>query len=187
MTVVTKTIRREARWRKDAANDAVCHRGSPSQHAATRLQRLSLHLVPTVSVSLSVPAAALASPLVLVAEDHDDSRLIVTTILRHAGLRVVEAVDGDEALATAQSAQPAVLVLDVGMPKRDGFAVAAELKRDPATRAIRIVMVTAHALPEDRARAASSGVDLFLTKPVGPAALLQAVRDALRDASGPPP
>lgn len=174
-------------WLKDAANNAVCHHGSPSQHAATRLQRLSLHLVPTVSVTPSVPAVALASPLVLVAEDHDDSRLIVTTMLRHAGMRVLEAVDGDEALTTAQTAQPAVLVLDVGMPKRDGFSVAAELKRDPITREIRIVMVTAHALPEDRARAASSGVDVFLTKPVGPAALLQAVRDALQGTSGPRP
>lgn len=120
-----------------------------------------------------------ADPLVLVAEDHDDSRMIAVTALRHAGWRVLEAVDGEDALHMARTHHPTVLLLDVSMPKRDGFAVAADLKRDPVTRGIRIVLLTAHALPYDRARAGAAGVDRYLTKPLGPTDLVREIRAVL--------
>ncbi len=119
------------------------------------------------------------APLILVAEDHDDSRMIALAALRHGGFRVLEAADGAEALQMARAHRPTLLLLDVSMPHVDGFRVASLLKQDPVTRDIRIVMLTAHALPEDRARATAAGVDRYLVKPLGPAALVQAVDAAL--------
>lgn len=121
------------------------------------------------------------APLVLVAEDHEDNRMIATAALRHAGFRVLEAVDGASALEVSRLEQPDVLVLDAGMPGLDGFSVARSLKGDPTTRRILILMVTAHALPEDRVRAVDAGVDMFQTKPLGPAALIAAVHNLLRN------
>lgn len=123
------------------------------------------------------------APLVLVAEDHEDNRMIATAALRHAGFRVLEAVDGASALEVSRLEQPDVLVLDAGMPGLDGFSVARSLKGDPTTRRILILMVTAHALPEDRVRAVDAGVDMFQTKPLGPAALIAAVHNLLRNST----
>lgn len=120
------------------------------------------------------------APLVLVAEDHEDNRMIATAALRHAGFRVIEAVDGTSALEVARLEHPDVVVLDAGMPGLDGFSVARSLKGDQPTRRILILMVTAHALPEDRVRAVDAGVDMFHTKPIGPAALIAAVQSLLR-------
>ncbi len=125
------------------------------------------------------------APLLLVAEDHEDNRMIATAALRHVGFRVVEAVDGVSALEAARMEQPDLVVLDAGMPGLDGFSVARSLKADPATRRILILMVTAHALPEDRVRAVDAGVDMFQTKPIGPAALIAAVRSLLRSTGSP--
>lgn len=124
--------------------------------------------------------SAVQAPLVLVAEDHEDNRMIATAALRHAGFRVIEAVDGVSALEAARVEQPDVVVLDAGMPGLDGFSVARSLRADPTMRRILILMVTAHALPEDRVRAVDAGVDMFQTKPIGPAALITAVRSLLR-------
>jgi CheY-like chemotaxis protein len=82
-------------------------------------------------------APSLAAPLVLVIDDIEDNREVYAQFLRHEGLRVVLAEDGELGLAQAAALQPSVIILDLGMPKMDGWEVARRLKANEATRAIR--------------------------------------------------
>ena len=120
------------------------------------------------------------APLVLVAEDNEDNRLIATTMLRHSGYRVIEATTGVEALHMARTAHPALILMDVGMPEMDGWEASRTLKSDPDTRDIVILAFTAHALPADREQAARAGCDGYLAKPVEPLRLIREVGRALR-------
>jgi CheY-like chemotaxis protein len=128
-------------------------------------------------------AAPEASPLVLVAEDNEDNRIIAATMLRHSGYRVVEATTGAEAMHIARSAKPALILMDVGMPDIDGWSATRTLKDDPATQHIIILAFTAHALPGDREHARSAGCDGYLAKPVEPLRLVREVARALADSA----
>jgi CheY-like chemotaxis protein len=114
---------------------------------------------------------------VLVAEDLDDVRELVVLTLARAALVVLEAADGDAALALARSARPDLVLLDVLMPGTDGIAVCRALKADPATAATPVVLLTSqHDL---EARVAEASADAYLTKPFSPAALLRLVQELL--------
>ena len=123
------------------------------------------------------------SPLVLVAEDNEDNRIIAATMLRHSGYRVVEATTGAEAMHIARTAKPALILMDVGMPDIDGWSATRTLKDDPATQHIIILAFTAHALPGDREHARNAGCDGYLAKPVEPLRLVREVARALADFS----
>lgn len=120
-----------------------------------------------------------SAPLVLVAEDNEDNRLIATTMLRHSGYRVIEATTGVEALYLARTERPALILMDVGMPEMDGWEASRTLKADPDTRSIVILAFTAHALPADREHAERVGCDGYLAKPVEPLRLVREVGRAL--------
>lgn len=125
------------------------------------------------------------APLVLVAEDHDDSRVIATRVLEHAGFRVIEATRGDNALSLAHKQKPDLILMDISMPGMDGWTATELLKADPDTAHILILIVTAYAFRGDREIAEKVGSDGYLTKPLSPSYLVRAVKDAL--ASPPPP
>lgn len=116
---------------------------------------------------------------VLVVDDLADQREIYGTILTHAGLRVLEAQDGETALHLARAHLPDVMLLDVCLPDVDGFEVIRRLKADRRTRPISIVLLTAGAVPE-RAPGVAPAWDEFLAKPVQPREALAAVRRHLR-------
>jgi CheY-like chemotaxis protein len=116
---------------------------------------------------------------VLVADDDDDVRGLVVLTLARGALTVVEATDGAGALALARRLRPDLALLDVLMPGPDGIDVCRALKADPATAAMPVVVLTAEAQPDVRARAQAAGADAYLTKPFSPAALLALVRDLL--------
>ena len=122
------------------------------------------------------------APLVLVAEDNEDNRIIAATILRHSGYRVAEATTGVEAMQIARSMLPDLILMDVGMPDIDGWSTTRTLKNDPATHDIVIVAFTAHALPGDREQALQAGCDGYLAKPVEPVRLVREVAKALSNA-----
>ena len=105
---------------------------------------------------------------VLLVEDNDDNRIIYSTYLTHAGYRVIEAGDGEQAIALAQSEQPGVILMDVSIPLIDGWEATRRLKADPATEHIPVIALTAHALAADRERALEVGCDDYLPKPVEP-------------------
>jgi len=109
--------------------------------------------------------------LILVVDDEAPVRMICSFNLEASGLEVVEAADGDDALAAVRKRPPDLVLLDVMMPNRDGWAVAAELHADPRTRDIPIVFLTARVDESDRERAHQLGAVGYITKPFDPIVL----------------
>lgn len=109
----------------------------------------------------------------------DDERHIVRLVqvnLERQGYTVVTAYDGKEALEKVEAEQPDLIVLDVMMPYMDGFEVLQNLKRNPTTRDIPVIMLTAKAQDADVFRGWQSGVDCYLTKPFNPMELIAFVK-----------
>ncbi len=117
---------------------------------------------------------------VLVAEDSSTVRRLVAARLAADGYEVIEAADGEEALALARQQRPDLLVLDKVMPKLDGFEVVAALRGDPETRALPIVMLTERTDEEDVLGGLDLGVDEYMPKPFSPHELSARVRRALQ-------
>jgi two-component system cell cycle response regulator DivK len=124
-------------------------------------------------------AATASAPLVLLVDDNSDAREMYALYLEHSGFRTAEAGDGETAIAVARSHNPAVILMDATMPKLDGWEAARQLKADPVTSAIPLIMLTAHAFAEHRERAAQVGADAFLAKPVLPDVLATEIRRVL--------
>ena len=102
---------------------------------------------------------------ILVVDDNPDVRLALTTILEDAGHDVLEAEDGDVVFDMAIERQPTLVLLDVMMPRLNGFDALAQLKADTRTNGIPVIMVTAKGRPEDMAMARSLGAVEYITKP----------------------
>lgn len=120
-----------------------------------------------------------AVPRILVCDNEDVLRDLVRASLGGNGYDLVEARDGDEALALARDTKPDLVLLDVMMPGRSGLDVLAELRADPELAGTRVVMLTARTQAADREAAAAAGADRFLTKPFSPLELAALVEDML--------
>jgi DNA-binding response OmpR family regulator len=121
--------------------------------------------------------AEIAPVRVLVADDEDDIRALVGLAVGKAGCAVVSSVaDGTAALEAARAELPDLAVLDVSMPGATGLEVCAELRADPRTAGIRILLLSAGASLDDVARGLSAGADAYLAKPFAVTALVQQVR-----------
>jgi CheY-like chemotaxis protein len=103
---------------------------------------------------------------VLVADDKETSRELIRTVLESSGHAVTEASDGVEALQFARQLQPDLVILDLHMPRLDGFGVLAELRRDQNFAATPIMALTASAMHSDRERAIVAGFDSYVSKPI---------------------
>lgn len=112
---------------------------------------------------------------VLIVEDNEDNRIVYSTILRHHGFRVSEALDGEEGIAKARRELPDIILMDISIPLIDGWEVTQTLKREAATSHIPVIALTAHAMPGDRERAMEVGCDGYLAKPCEPRAVLAEV------------
>jgi len=105
---------------------------------------------------------------VLVVDDEESLRLLVQITLARGPYRTVLAKDGEEGLRLAREERPDLVMLDVGLPGISGLDVCRQLRADPATRDVRIVMVSAWAAPEHRAAGLAAGADDYLPKPFRP-------------------
>lgn len=105
-------------------------------------------------------------PTILVADDNPDGRELLRDLLEAWGFQVLEARDGREALLNADKYSPDAILLDLQMPRLDGFGVLRHLREDRRLSATPTVAVTAFAQNSDRDKALQAGFDAFVTKPV---------------------
>ena len=119
---------------------------------------------------------------ILVVDDDPDIARFVEVNLRSAGYEVAVAGDGEEAIRKALELRPDLVLLDVMMPKVDGFEVAQRLRRNPRTGNTSIIMVTAKALSTDKVLGLTAGADDYIIKPFDPIELLARVKGTLRRA-----
>jgi DNA-binding response OmpR family regulator len=112
---------------------------------------------------------------VLLVDDDPALRRLISTTLGEQNFELLQAVDGEEALRIARQQQPALVLLDVNLPKLDGFEVCRQLKSDPAMASIKVVMLTARSSEADRVRARQVDADDYFVKPFSPVQLLNKV------------
>ncbi len=118
-------------------------------------------------------------PLILVADDDDDIRALVSYRLKRAGYDVVEARDGEEALRVARQTPPDLAVLDFMMPKVTGDEVTRRIRLDETTQKMPVILLTARVQEDDVARGFDAGADDYMTKPFSPQELAARVRAVL--------
>ena len=126
--------------------------------------------------------------LVLVADDNDDILALVTFRLERAGYTVIQAHDGEEALRMAAEHRPSLAILDLMMPRLDGYEVTRGIRRDPGIADMPVVLLTARSQEADVARGFDVGADDYIRKPFSPEDLLsrvQAILDRRRGGARP--
>lgn len=116
---------------------------------------------------------------VLVIEDSASVRRLIEVCLRVLDVTISSAQDGTEGIQAIRDSEPDVVVLDIGLPGLDGWEVLAQLRSDPATEHLKVLVLTAHAQPEMADRAAKGGADAFMTKPFRPLDLREQVEKLL--------
>jgi CheY-like chemotaxis protein len=113
---------------------------------------------------------------ILLVEDNLDNRTIYRTILEHRGYNVLEAEDGEMGIRMARELSPALILMDISIPKVDGWEATRILKADPQTAGIPVIALTAHAMAQDREKAEEVGCDGYLAKPVEPRRVVEEVQ-----------
>jgi CheY-like chemotaxis protein len=103
---------------------------------------------------------------ILVVDDNEPSRDALSRRLERRGYRTLLAGDGAEAVAAAHLERPSLILMDLGLPGIDGWEATRQLKQDPATAHIPVIVLSAHAMTNDRDLALAAGADDFDTKPV---------------------
>ena len=104
--------------------------------------------------------------LFLLVEDFEDSRFMMRRLLEMAGYAVIEASDGEQAVALAISEQPELILMDLSLPKLDGLAATRQIRQFKEARNTPIVAISAHDSPESRTEALAAGCDEYVTKPI---------------------
>lgn len=118
-------------------------------------------------------------PLVLVVEDYQDAREMYAAYLQFSGFDVAEATNGIEAIEKTRALLPDIVLMDLALPKMDGWEATRLLKKDERTRHIPIVALTGHALAGHAEGARQAGCDAFVTKPCLPDALVAEIKRLL--------
>jgi DNA-binding response OmpR family regulator len=131
----------------------------------------------------SLARVAQALGRVLVVDDDEVIRQLIAVNLTLEGFDVVTAVDGQDCLDKVAAIDPDVITLDVMMPRLDGWVTAMELRKNPQTSQVKVVLITARAQEDDRSLGRQIGVDAYLTKPFDPGEMIRVVREL---ASAPP-
>jgi CheY-like chemotaxis protein len=119
---------------------------------------------------------------ILLVDDHEDNRVALLAVLEREGYRTLDAANGQEAVNLVRQHMPDLVLMDLAMPVMDGRAAMQELRADPSTAHVPIVVLTAMALSVDRGRMIAEGFNGLLIKPCMPPHLLQEVRTLI----GPP-
>lgn len=105
-------------------------------------------------------------PKILLVEDNEMNRDMLSRRLARSGFEVAIAVDGSQGVSMAVSERPDLILMDMSLPVLDGWEATRRVKADPATKSIPVIALTAHAMAEDKAKSLTAGCDDFDTKPV---------------------
>ncbi len=116
---------------------------------------------------------------ILIVEDNEMNRDMLSRRLIRRGYEVIMAVDGEEGIMAARAKNPDLILMDMSLPVVDGWEATRRLKAEPATRAIPVIGLTAHAMAGDREKVIDAGCDDYDTKPVELARLLQKIEGLL--------
>jgi two-component system cell cycle response regulator DivK len=119
------------------------------------------------------------SKRILLVEDEEDNMKILRDLLAPMGHEIVEAENGEQALAEVAKARPDLILMDIQLPILDGYEATRRIKADPALRSIPVIAITSYALGEDEKRARAAGCDDFVPKPYSPRELLAKIRGYL--------
>ena len=106
------------------------------------------------------------SKVILVVEDNERNRKLVRTILEFRGYEVVECGDGEPSLSLAKQHKPALVLMDIELPKMDGITALGRLRADPETAAIPVIAVTASVTSGERERVVAAGFNAYIAKPI---------------------
>ncbi len=116
---------------------------------------------------------------ILVVEDQADNRQILRDLLGNAGFDLMEAENGEDALAAVAKQRPDLILMDIQLPMMDGYEATRHIRANPEMREVPIIAVTSYALAGDDAKALAAGCNAYVTKPYSPRALLAKVREYL--------
>ena len=116
---------------------------------------------------------------ILLVEDNEMNRDMLSRRLTRNGFEVVIAVNGQEGVDLAASAKPDLILMDMSLPILDGWEATRQVKANPATQAIPVIALTAHAMVQDKEKALAAGCDEFDTKPVELSRLLEKIKALL--------
>lgn len=123
------------------------------------------------------------APLVLVVEDHEDTRVLLRTMLEMRGYRVAEAADGEEGVRLARRVRPRIVIMDATLPKLDGLSATRRIRSDSTLARVPVVFLSGHAQPTFRAAALDAGGTEFLVKPIALEDLAEVLERHLRAAA----
>src|SRR5207248_1036743 len=121
--------------------------------------------------------SSVMSKRILMVEDQEDNRRILRDLLTSAGYEIIQAENGEEALAAAARQRPDLILMDIQLPLLDGYEATRRTKSNPGLRAIPIIVVTSYALSGGEGKARAAGCDAYVTKPYSPRVLLAKIRE----------
>jgi two-component system, cell cycle response regulator DivK len=121
------------------------------------------------------------SKRILVVEDQLDTRRIIRDMLASTDYEIIEAEDGEQALAAIAKQRPDLILMDIQLPIMDGYSATRLIKTNPASRSIPIIAVTSYALASEEKKARAAGCDDYVTKPFSPRQLLAKIRQYIAE------
>jgi len=136
---------------------------------------------PVVEISKAAPTPTDERPLALVVDDSITVRRVTEKFLQRSGLRVITAKDGLDAIGVMQDHKPDIILLDIEMPRMDGYEFATHVRNDERVADVPIIMITSRVGDKHRARAIEIGVNDYLGKPYQDAQLLEAIQRQFDD------
>lgn len=121
-------------------------------------------------------------PCILVVEDNPDNRTLIKDVLDALDYDVIEALDGVMGVELALSKKPSLILMDLSLPRKDGWEAARELKANAEVSQIPIIALTAHAMVGDKEKALQAGCDDYISKPINLSELSQKIQTFLKKA-----
>lgn len=118
---------------------------------------------------------------ILIVDDNQDSRELAVKVLKNRGYQIIEARDGEEALEKALAEKPDLILMDISIPKINGYEVTRRLKSQADFKATPIIALTAHAMKGDKEKALEAGCDGYISKPINVHELPDQIKSYMKD------